>query len=464
MYSAPSSSVDSSSSFGPAELASGGAPFDVVLKQHEPADETGGAGSPTGAPATPGAVEGRAASASAAAATPAAADDLDWLLALETGGNETADTDDESTEDEPADASLADALGLILPLVPPATEQAAAKLALETMGAGKKSGSELAAAQEGDADDAVSAEDGSTKPAPVAGDENGRPGREFPGLPAAPKGAAAGLAHPTIGAPAAPGHAQAAAGAYSTAGDTTVSGVEAVAARFAELMAAENDATPAVVSELARKVTEVIHSQVVDPALRAIGIDPAKVTANMEIVAPKASTVLSDASADETATFSAGATRAIEQVLHTAELMRGADRTGVNLRLDFGESGPLSVHITLREGRVHTLFRSDSPELRETLTNAWNQFAQRPEFAAVLEEPVLLPLRQTNPTAERATGNSLSQHHHPDDRSGRQSGSPEETLPRFGERPSRRRGAATLPAAPIASERSNSSSRLSALA
>ena len=57
---------------------------------------------------------------------------------------------------------------------------------------------------------------------------------------------------------------------------------------------------------------------------------------------------------------------------------RPGERSAVNVRLDFGDAGPLNVHITMRDGRVHTMFRCDSPELRDTLARHFT--LARPEL------------------------------------------------------------------------------------
>jgi hypothetical protein len=150
----------------------------------------------------------------------------------------------------------------------------------------------------------------------------------------------------------------------------------------------------AEVHPVMKRITEDIVGQLIKPVLQALGIDPAKVSSAMEIVASDRSPSSAAGAGENEPALAAGASRTMEHVMRTAELMRATDRAGVQLRLDFGESGPLSVQITLRHGRVHTLFRSDSPELRDSIASAWTSFAQRSDSNGVsLAEPVLLPLR-----------------------------------------------------------------------
>jgi hypothetical protein len=173
------------------------------------------------------------------------------------------------------------------------------------------------------------------------------------------------------------------------------------------------------------KYTQTIEQQLVIPVLRSLGIDPAKVSSTMEFVAPDRSPLTAEVnSAEAPPTFAAGAARTVEQVLHAADLMRASERSGVQLRLDFGESGPLNVQITLRQGRVHTFFRSDSADVRNTLAQAWDSFAHRGDIAVLpLAEPVMLPLRSNLSSATGEGGRfsgSFSQSD-ADSRSGRES-------------------------------------------
>jgi len=114
---------------------------------------------------------------------------------------------------------------------------------------------------------------------------------------------------------------------------------------------------------------------------------------------------------------------------------------------------------------VHTMFRCDSPELRDTLTNAWNNFVQQSDAALPLAEPVMLPLRTSPGHGGQEGGRSPDSFNQAqsDGQSGRHAGAREEASATFG-RPSRR--ATTIAAAaPLRSAtRGDSSSHLSALA
>ncbi len=218
------------------------------------------------------------------------------------------------------------------------------------------------------------------------------------------------------------------------------------AARFAGPAPIE-EAQPVKPGEPAlRRMAENVVQQIVKPALKAVGIDPAKVSAVMEFVAHEPAALTESADPADPAT-AAGATRAVEQVLRTADLMRSAERPGLNLRLDFGESGPLNVQITLRDGCVHALFRSDSPEIRDTIAQAWTAYAQRGEIGGLpLAEPVLLPLRApANAVAETSRFAGSSGEQSPEGRSERQARTQDEQVPASVMRLTRRRTAASLP-------------------
>jgi hypothetical protein len=148
-------------------------------------------------------------------------------------------------------------------------------------------------------------------------------------------------------------------------------------------------------------VSQLLIKQLVEPALRALGIDPAKVATTMENVAPDASSAdAAPAGGAVNSAWAPSATRAMERVIQAAELMRATERPSLQLNLDFGDSGPLSVHISLRQGRVHTLFRSDSAELRDTIAQAWNTFSKTVDSSVALAEPLLLPLRASSSQSE----------------------------------------------------------------
>lgn len=63
---------------------------------------------------------------------------------------------------------------------------------------------------------------------------------------------------------------------------------------------------------------------------------------------------------------------AVEATLAAIERIHGPSRSSVELHLSVGDHTPLSVRVELRDGIIHTTFRTDSAELRHALTREWN--------------------------------------------------------------------------------------------
>lgn len=213
-------------------------------------------------------------------------------------------------------------------------------------------------------------------------------------------------------------------------------------------------------------IAQQLDKQVVKPALEALGIDPAKVDSTMEIVAADSSALTPDTPAPDAEPEVAAASRgAFDRVMQVADAARPAERSGVNVRLDFGDAGPLNVHIAMRDGRVHTMFRCDSPELRDTLAAAWSNFVKQGEVAALpLAEPVMLPLRASSGSQDGGRQQENFNQPQSDGQSGRQAGSREDTGASGFGRPLRRQSAAVSAPTVAPVTRGGSSSHLSALA
>ena len=88
------------------------------------------------------------------------------------------------------------------------------------------------------------------------------------------------------------------------------------------------------------------------------------------------------------------AERAVETVTHLAEAQFAVSmqRSGsVQLRLQFGGED-LSVRVAIRDGAVHTDFRTDSASLRAALEQEWQAVkAASPEHLQRFAEPVFSP-------------------------------------------------------------------------
>jgi hypothetical protein len=65
----------------------------------------------------------------------------------------------------------------------------------------------------------------------------------------------------------------------------------------------------------------------------------------------------------------------VNYVVEAAQRLDSHAVSSMDLRFNFGGSDKLSVHVELRDGAVHTTFRTDSSTLRETLGTAWREMA-----------------------------------------------------------------------------------------
>ncbi len=76
----------------------------------------------------------------------------------------------------------------------------------------------------------------------------------------------------------------------------------------------------------------------------------------------------------------AHAAAAIEAAVAALDHARSAGRSSVELHLSFGDATQLAVRVELRDGTVHTTFRTDSPELQHALAQEWRVSA--PSFVS----------------------------------------------------------------------------------
>lgn len=118
------------------------------------------------------------------------------------------------------------------------------------------------------------------------------------------------------------------------------------------------------------------------------------------------------------ANHASSALQAVEKVLDAVETTAQAGGSSVQLRLELGDAGPLTVQVSLREGQVHAVFRSDSAEMRELLAAAWSQQAPGRDApgAHAMADPDFRPLREVTPVS--ATTGEGSLHSHADAHSG----------------------------------------------
>ncbi|MBI3887290.1 MAG: hypothetical protein HY302_16415 [Opitutae bacterium] len=85
----------------------------------------------------------------------------------------------------------------------------------------------------------------------------------------------------------------------------------------------------------------------------------------------------------------------VNYIVAAAERLDAHTVSSMDLRFNFGATDRLSVRVELRDGAVHTTFRTDSAMLRETLGTAWRELAP----ANTMSEG--RPVRLADPTIVR---------------------------------------------------------------
>ncbi len=104
-----------------------------------------------------------------------------------------------------------------------------------------------------------------------------------------------------------------------------------------------------------------------------------------------------------TPSASAHAVAAIEAAVDAVNHARIAGHSSVELKLTFADSTQLAVRVELRDGTLHTTFRTDSAELRDVLAHEWT--AAVPALAAASRDHAL---RVADPVFDRAAPGFLS--------------------------------------------------------
>lgn len=151
-----------------------------------------------------------------------------------------------------------------------------------------------------------------------------------------------------------------------------------------------------------KKILSVDERQVTKPTER-LGIGAAKpapamsnYTSNHSVTVPatvsplagRASEVSSAAPSDLPA--ASHAERAVATVLATTERLSATGQSSVHLKFAVGDAD-LSVKIELRGGEVHTVFRTDSGDLRSALSVAWQSVDADASRGMRLADPVIAP-------------------------------------------------------------------------
>ena len=93
------------------------------------------------------------------------------------------------------------------------------------------------------------------------------------------------------------------------------------------------------------------------------------------------------------------APEAAQLATHAAERMPAGR---MNVRVELPDIGPVEVRVALRQGQVHTAFRTDSPEVRAALAAGWDN------FAVARETPSHRPLAPADLTGTSVPGSSLT--------------------------------------------------------
>lgn len=104
--------------------------------------------------------------------------------------------------------------------------------------------------------------------------------------------------------------------------------------------------------------------------------------------AAAAPTGLPSMPASAPAAATSAAHRAVEAVLSAADRVGSGEQHAVNLQFSFSDAD-LAVRVELREGAVHTTFRTDSSELRSALAHEWQAVSsEASDHPLRLAEPV----------------------------------------------------------------------------
>lgn len=111
------------------------------------------------------------------------------------------------------------------------------------------------------------------------------------------------------------------------------------------------------------------------------GTDHANEAVRMFTLAPSTAVMTAEISSGGIPRLASEAARMVERVARTAEMIAAQPAEKVQVRIELSDIGVVDVSVALREGVVHTSFRSDSPEVREALAAAWNDFTKGREAA-----------------------------------------------------------------------------------
>ncbi len=89
----------------------------------------------------------------------------------------------------------------------------------------------------------------------------------------------------------------------------------------------------------------------------------------------------------------------IREVVSMTDDLRSRERSSVEVQFQFKDNARLDVRVAYRDGEVQTTFRTDSPELRETLNREWQLQAVAPAAETKpyrLADPVFISTEMTS--------------------------------------------------------------------
>jgi hypothetical protein len=150
--------------------------------------------------------------------------------------------------------------------------------------------------------------------------------------------------------------------------------------------------------------------EALNPSEDGLGTDVAKVSSTMPATPHRSSVsagnpVLDTAAGTQlptdpqvAATTAADAHRAVDAVLAATERLGTSSSRAVNLQFSFG-GADLAVRVEVRGGEVHATFRTNSPELRDSLSSEWHAAAAQDSAS---------PLRMVEPVFRGSDSSSLS--------------------------------------------------------
>jgi hypothetical protein len=127
---------------------------------------------------------------------------------------------------------------------------------------------------------------------------------------------------------------------------------------------------PEVGTDTAKRVA-VMSNNTPAHTEKARASDPFLSLAGISAAASNASNSPAAETAPASPTLSSHAAQAVREIRDIADGLWAVDRSSVEVRFNFTETEKLSVRVELKDGAVHTTFRTDSPELRDTLAREW---------------------------------------------------------------------------------------------